>query len=92
MIASNHFNLGRKKEEFSFELLMIGWSCWHLDFRLLASKMCENKFVLYASEFMVICSSSLAAAVAIAKPLQSCPTLCDPIDGSPPGSPVPGIL
>ena len=27
-----------------------------------------------------------------AKPLQSCPTLCDPIDGSPPGSSVPGIL
>ena len=32
---------------------------------------------------------SLAAA---AKSLQSCPDLCDPIDGSPPGSPVPGIL
>ena len=30
--------------------------------------------------------------VAAAKSLQSCPTLCDPIDGSPPGSPVPGIL
>ena len=29
---------------------------------------------------------------ATAKLLQSCPTLCDPIDGSPPGSPVPGIL
>ena len=29
---------------------------------------------------------------AAAKPLQSCPTLCDPRDGSPPGSPVPGIL
>ena len=27
-----------------------------------------------------------------AKSLQSCPTLCDPIDGSPPGSPAPGIL
>ena len=27
-----------------------------------------------------------------AKSLQSCPTLCDPIDGSPPGSPLPGIL
>ena len=27
-----------------------------------------------------------------AKSLQSCPTLCDPIDGSPPGSPFPGIL
>ena len=31
-------------------------------------------------------------AVAAAKSLQSCPTLCDPKDGSPPGSPVPGIL
>ena len=34
----------------------------------------------------------LAAAATAAKSLQSCPTLCDPIDGSPPGSPVPGIL
>ncbi len=33
-----------------------------------------------------------ATAAAAAKLLQSCPTLCDPIDGSPPGSPVPGIL
>ena len=31
-------------------------------------------------------------AAAAAKSHQSCPTLCDPIDGSPPGSPVPGIL
>ena len=35
---------------------------------------------------------SAAAAAAAAKSRQSCPTLCDPIDGSPPGSPVPGIL
>ena len=35
---------------------------------------------------------STAAAAATAKSLQSCLTLCDPIDGSPPGSPVPGIL
>ena len=35
---------------------------------------------------------SVAAAAAAAKLLQSCPTLCDPIDSSPPGSPVPGIL
>ena len=34
----------------------------------------------------------LYAAAAAAKSLQSCLTLCDPIDGSPPGSPVPGIL
>ena len=33
-----------------------------------------------------------AAAAAAAKSSQSCPTLCDLIDGSPPGSPVPGIL
>ena len=33
------------------------------------------------------CSTATAA-----KSLQSCPTLCDPIDGSPPGSPIPGIL
>ena len=37
-------------------------------------------------------SVSMATAAAAAKSLQSCLTLCDPIDGSPPGSPVPGIL
>ena len=36
--------------------------------------------------------STVAAAAAAAKSLQSCLTLCDPRDGSPPGSPVPGIL
>ena len=35
---------------------------------------------------------TLAAAAAAAKSLQLCPTLCDPVDGSPSGSPVPGIL
>ena len=35
---------------------------------------------------------TISTAAAAAKSLQSCPTLCDPIDGSPPGSPVPGIL
>ena len=34
----------------------------------------------------------MIAAAAAAKQFQSCQTLCDPIDGSPPGSPVPGIL
>jgi len=36
--------------------------------------------------------SAAPMAAAAAKLLQSCPTLCDPIDGSPPGSPVPGML
>ena len=37
-------------------------------------------------------AAAAAAAATAAKSLQSCSTLCDPIDGSPPGSPVPGIL
>ena len=37
-------------------------------------------------------AEEMAEVTAAAKPLQSCPTLCDPIDGSPPGSPVPRIL
>ena len=37
-------------------------------------------------------STVVAAAAAAAKSLQSCPTLCDPIDGSLPGPAVPGIL
>ena len=39
-----------------------------------------------------ICDHLLSSAAAAAKSLQSCPTLCDPIDGSSPGSPIPGIL
>ena len=34
----------------------------------------------------------LKSAAAAAKSSQSCPTLCNPIDGSPPGSPIPGII
>ena len=37
-------------------------------------------------------SESESHSAAAVKSLQSCPTLCDPIDGSPPGSPLPGIL
>ena len=37
-------------------------------------------------------TNKMDAAAAAAKSLQSCPTLCDPIDGSPPASPIPGIL
>ena len=39
-----------------------------------------------------ISQEDLIWAFAAAKSLQSCPTLCDPINGSPPGSPIPGIL
>ena len=40
----------------------------------------------------MVASTSFLFYAAAAKSLQSCPTLCDPIDGSPPGSAVPGIL
>ena len=38
------------------------------------------------------CSTSFGTAAAAAKSLQSCLILCDPVDGSPPGSVIPGIL
>ena len=47
----------------------------------------RHVFAVFIAALFVI-----AAAAAAAKSLQSCRTLCDPIDGSPPGSPVPGIL
>jgi len=54
-------------------------------------------FIILSSSSL-ICSSALVilllvpSAAASAKSLQSCPTLCNPIDGGPPGSPIPGIL
>ena len=42
--------------------------------------------------FAIIWGLNETSAAAAAKSLESCPTLCDLIDGSPPGSPVPGIL
>ena len=49
----------------------------------------NTKFFVFICRIIV---GSAAAATAAAKSLQSCPTLCDPIDGSPPGYSVPGIL
>ena len=46
---------------------------------------------IFVGKVMSLLFNTLSA-VAAAKSFQSCPTLCDPIDGSPPGSPVPGIL
>ena len=53
----------------------------------------------FQSQFVCVLLSKIhdslwdpAAAAAAAKSLQSCPTLCDPINGSPPSSPIPGIL
>ena len=51
-----------------------------------------NKCDLFGNRVIVDEVKEDSIAAAAAKSLQSCPTLCDPIDGSPPGSPVPGIL
>ena len=51
---------------------------------------CEILCFLKCDPFLF--SIYISAAAAAAKSLHSCPTLCDPTDGSPPGSPVPGIL
>ena len=42
--------------------------------------------------FTPVRMAAIQKSAAAAKPLQSCPTLCNPIDGNPPGFPIPGIL
>ena len=48
--------------------------------------------LLFIFKFFKLKKLLLGYAAAAAKSLQSCPTPCDPIDGNPPGSAVPGIL
>ena len=54
----------------------------------LAHMIAECKKLFQVGRWKVLLFVDAAAA----KSLQTCPTLCNPIDGSPPGSPVPGIL
>ena len=51
-----------------------------------------QKMVIQLYIYIPIIFQIIFHCAAAAKSLQSCPTLCDPIDGSQPGSPVPGIL
>ena len=59
------------------------WGCWYF------SQQSWFQLVIHPAQHFTWCTLHAAAA---AKSLQSCLTLCDPIDGSPPGCPVPGIL
>ena len=65
-----------------WESTLLPGPAWWVSFKALA--------MLHTS--LSSCGVLIAAAAAAAKLLQSCPTLCDSIVGSPPGSPVPGIL
>ena len=53
---------------------------------------CKVVFITIHMGIYVCAHQSHSAAAAAAESLQSCPTLCDPTDGSSPGSAVPGIL
>ena len=55
----------------------------------------DREYVLHKTKTIYCLApyiKSLLTAAATAKSLQLCLTLCDPIDGNPPGSPIPGIL
>ena len=68
----------------------------HADTKLLGCSRSLHKMIQYLLTIHthppVYFNSLLVIPAAAAKSLQLCPTLCDPIDGSPPGSPIPGIL
>ena len=71
---------------------MWGWWTFHLAFHIIL--ICVHQTFISVNDdrlpkWQECCARTLAAAAA--KSFQSCPTLHDPIDGSPPGSPVPGI-
>ena len=72
------------------------WQNPQLDVLILVniySNSSQNIYVLHLILASLIRTfGNCICSAAAAKSLQSCPTLCDPIDGSPPGSPVPGIL
>ena len=81
LFASGGQSIGASASESVFPVNLKGWFPLGLtDFISLLSKGLSKGF------------SNTKIAAAAAKSLQLCPTLCDPIDGSPPGSPVPGIL
>ena len=74
---------------------VIIWSCdltpgHYLEKTIILKDTCTT--VSIAALFTIAKTWKQPAAAAAAKSLQSCPTLCNPIDGSPPGSPIPGIL
>ena len=84
MVFLNTDILLRKEDPFLISTL-IPFHKLQLSHRMKQTKV---KWHFAYSETSICCSGFFAAA----KLLQSCPTLCDPIDGGPPGSAVPGIL
>ena len=71
---------------------VLGPSEFHLQANALVRRKGETRAKAIVKEGRKEKQSVLCTDPAAAKLLQSCPTLCDPRDGSSPGSPVPGIL
>ena len=64
--------------------------CWNKQNQSKTNQVCLLSSISIYYITSIYCQGM--AMLCYAKSLQSCPTLCDPIDGSLPGSPVPGIL
>ena len=82
-----------KREEFFGDLNIIGSPIlnWNLPLQSSNADFADWPYVVFCY-WLKKQTYTLFLSLSAAKSLQSCPTLCDPIDGSPPGSPVPGIL
>ena len=74
------------------QLMLAIWSLVPLPFLNPAWTSGSSRFTYCWSLAWRILRITLLTCAAAAKSLQSCPTVCNPIEGSPPGSPVPGIL
>ena len=84
------FSLGSLSWVSVFLCVSLSLLCHHSgNWVIFLGNKCEYSLT---SSICSICVLALIDAAAAAKSLQSCPTLCDPTDGSPPGSPTPGIL
>ena len=81
-----HINSNECKGHFILDSLWIYDSRYYKSKETWSEETAKWKFFIFLQIIIYL------PAAAAAKSLQSCPTLCDPIDGSPPGSPVPGIL
>ena len=85
-VAASIYILTNKAQGFCFSISSLTLVIFFLFFNISHLSRYE---VMFQCDFFSFLNFFAAAA---AKSLQSCPTLCDPIDGSPRGSPVPGIL
>ena len=95
ILQDEHFFLNRNwviwffKKDFDMQYILCRENKYLVSTCCFACESHDKEYFFAPILHKPVCAHSAAAA---AKSLQLCPTLCDPIDGSPPDSPVPGIL